>query len=94
MEHSQNSLRSPATREKEGDYVLTDNCQARGGLHSKFIEPLQNLLKAMSMGKSRGTGNGPCRSTASTVDRIRAVSTGDAGIPCVQEASDSTTNKS
>ena len=51
VEHSQNSLRSPATREKEGDYVLTDNCQARGGLHSEFIEPLGNLLKAMSMGK-------------------------------------------
>ena len=53
MEHSRNSLRPPATREKEGDYMLTDNCQARGGLHSEFIEPSRISLKAMSVGKSR-----------------------------------------
>ena len=33
--------------------MLTDNCQARGGLHSEFIEPSRNSLKAMSVGKSR-----------------------------------------
>ena len=53
IEHSQNLLRPPTTREKEDDYVLMDNCQARGRLHSEFIEPSQNSLKLMSMGKSR-----------------------------------------
>ena len=46
-------LRPPATREKADDYVSTDNCQVRGRLHSEFIEPSQNLLKAISVAKSR-----------------------------------------
>ena len=48
----QNSLRPSATKEKEDNYILTNNCQARGGLHSEFIEPSRNSLKAMSVGKS------------------------------------------
>ena len=53
VEHSRNSLRLPTTKEKGNDYISTDNCQGRDGLHSELIESLQNLLKAVSVGKSQ-----------------------------------------
>ena len=53
VEHSRNSLRLPTTKEKDNDYISTDNCQITGGLHSEFIELSRSLLKAVSVGKSR-----------------------------------------